>query len=170
MATRKLVTIQKISDLKPIENADAIECAGVLGWHVVVKKGEFKIGDPCVYFEIDSLLPVVSEFAFLSKSGVKKSYADGKEYEGYRLKTIRLRGQISQGLCLPISILDGKKYPTDSRKNPVYQTGTDVTSLLGVVKYEPVIPANLSGQAKGLFPGFIPKTDETRIQFCPKVL
>lgn len=170
MTTRKLVTIQKILDLRPIENADAIECASVLGWHVVVKKGEFKIGDPCVYFEIDSLLPTASEFDFLSKSGIKKSYTDGKEYEGYRLKTIRLRGQISQGLCLPISILNGKKYLTDSRKNPVYKLGTDVTSLLRVVKYEPVVPANLAGQIKGLFPSFIPKTDETRIQFAPKVL
>ncbi len=168
--TRKLVTIQKIIDLRPIEKADAIECASILGWHVVVKKGEFKVGDSCVYFEIDSLLPTVSEFDFLSKSGVKKSYTDGKEYEGYRLKTIRLRGQISQGLCLPISILKGKKYPSDSRKNPVYKLGADVTSLLGVVKYEPVVPANLTGQAKELFPSFIPKTDETRIQFAPKVL
>lgn len=96
--------------------------------------------------KIDSLLPTAPEFDFLSRSGVKKSYTNGKEYEGYRLKTIRLRGQVSQGLCLPTSILKGKKYPSDSRKNPVYKTGTDVTFLLGVVKYEPVVPANFTGE------------------------
>lgn len=169
---RKLATIQKIIDIQPIEGADRILCATVLGWHVVVRKDEFKVGDLCVYFEVDSLLPVMPEFEFLASQGTKKSYTDGKEYEGYRLKTIRLKGQISQGLCQPLSILDGKKYPEDIRENPVYEwkEGMDVTPILNVVKWEPAIPANLAGQVKGFFPAFIPKTDETRIQTVPEVL
>jgi RNA ligase (TIGR02306 family) len=170
---RTLATIQKIAKLEPIEGADQIEKATVLGWHLVVRKGEFKEGDLCVYFEVDSLLPQLPEFEFLGKGGsLKKSYTEGKEYTGYRLKTIRLRGQISQGLAMPLSILEGKKYPKDTRKSPVYEfsEGVDVTALLGVVKWEPAIPANLAGQVKGFFPSFIPKTDETRIQSFPAVL
>ncbi len=169
---RKLASIQKIVDLKPIEGADSIEVATVLGWHVVVKKGEFAPGDLCVYFEIDSLLPVTADFEFLAKGGVKKSYFGGREYEGYRLRTIKLRGQVSQGLCLPMSILQNKKYPNDARETPVYdfKEGLDVTALLGVVKYEPAIPACLSGTARGLFPSYIPKTDEIRLQAVPQVL
>lgn len=172
MITRHLATIQKIVDIQPIEGADSIEVATVLGWHVVVKKDEFKIGDLCVYFEVDSLLPPREEFEFLSKNGLKKSYVDGREFIGYRLKTIRLRGQISQGLCQPLSILDGLKYFNDQREKPIYSfdEGLDVTVLLGVVKYEPAIPGNLSGEVKGLFPSYIPKTDEPRIQGAPSIL
>ena len=170
---RKLATIQKILKLEPIKNADRIEKATVLGWHLVVKKGEFKEGDLCVYFEVDSLLPQIPEFEFLARgSSPKKSFIDGKEYVGHRLKTIRLRKQVSQGLALPLSILEGKKYPKDTRKKPEYdlKEGTDVTALMGVVKWEPAIPANLSGQIKGFFPGFVPKTNEIRIQTEPQIL
>ena len=169
---RKLASIQKIIGIRAIPNADAIEVASVLGWHCVVKKGEFKVGDLCVYHEIDCLCPITSDYEFLAKNGIKKSYIEGKEYQGYRIKTIRLRGQISQGLCLPLSILKGKKFLTDIRDNPDYNIveGKDVTELLGIVKYEPQIPANLSGEVKGVFPSEIPKTDETRIQAVPDIL
>jgi len=169
---RKLASVQRIVDIQPIPNADNIEVATVLGWHCVVRKGEFKPGDLCVYFEIDSLLPMTDDFSFMKNQKPVKSYVDGKEYVGYRLKTITLRGQISQGLCLPISILKGKRYPNDTRENPVYEfkEGDDVTSLLGVVKYEPQIPANLRGEVKGPFPSNIPKTDEVRIQEFPQLL
>ncbi len=169
---RKLASIQKILDIKPIEGADTIVCATVLGWHVVTRKDEFKVGDLCVYFEVDSLLPVTEDFAFLAKGRVKKSYFGGKEYEGYRLRTIKLRGQVSQGLCLPMSILTGKKYPNDAREVPVYdyKEGLDVSALLGVVKYEGAIPACLTGVVRGLFPSYIPKTDEIRLQAVPQIL
>lgn len=169
---RKLASIQKILELKPIEGADTIEVATVLGWHVVVKKGEFAPNDLCVYFEVDSLLPPTPDFEFLAKGGLKKSYFGGREYTGYRLKTIRLRGQVSQGLCLPMSILQNKKYPNDARETPVYdfKEGVDVTALLGVVKYEPAIPACLTGEVIGMFPSYIPKTDEIRLQAVPGVL
>lgn len=103
---RKLATIQIIEELKPIEGADKIEAARVKGWWIVVKKDQFKVGDRVIYYEIDSLLPVKPEFEFLLKgSTLKKSVIDGKEYEGIRLKTIKLRGALSQGLILPVSIL-----------------------------------------------------------------
>ena len=96
---RKLVTIRKIDDIVPIEGADAIELVKIDGWQCVAKKGEFQKGDLCVYFEIDSFLPVIPEFEFLRKSSFKRM----GEKEGFRIKTIRLRGQLSQGLVLPVT-------------------------------------------------------------------
>jgi len=156
---RKLATIQIISDVQPIEGADRIEVASVLGWKVVIKKDEFKPGDLAVYCEVDSFLPVKPEFEFLRKSSYKKM-SDGSE--GFRLKTIKLRGVISQGLLLPVSALPG--YPE------VPPVGSDVSDLLGIVKYEPPIPAQLAGEVKGPFPGFISKTDEERVQNLIDVL
>ena len=159
---RKLVTIQKIEDIQPIDGADAIEKAKIKEWWVVTKKGEFKIGDYCIYFEIDSFLPIKLEYEFLLRgSSPKKMLVDGQEKEGIRLKTIRLRGQISQGLALPIAII---------ANNLPKEVGDDVTEILGVIKYEPPIPANLKGVVKGNFPSFIPKTDEERIQNCADLL
>lgn len=161
---RKLASIRMVSDLSPIEGADAIEKATVDGWNVVVKKGEYKPGDLCVYFEIDSLLPIREEFEFLRKSSFKKN-ADGKE--GFRLRTIKLRGQVSQGLLMPLTILSND---TISSTGYADLLGTDVTETLGVVKYEPPIPACLAGKVKGQFPSFIPKTDEERIQNLPHII
>ena len=151
---RKLVSPVVIDDVQPIEGADLIEVATVKGWKLVIKKGEFTIGDHAVYCEIDSFLPVKEEFEFLRKSSFRRM----GEQEGFRLKTMRMRGQISQGLLLPIKLLDGY----------TYQLGEDVAARLGVIKYEPPMPAALGGIAKGLFPSFIPKTDEERIQNLSK--
>lgn len=145
---RKLVSIQKIKHLEPIEGADAIEKATVLGWQLVVKKGEFQVGDLAIYCEIDSLMPDKPEFEFLRARKM-------------RIRTIRLRGQISQGICFPLSFL-----PPDFE----IVEDADCTEVLGITKYEPPIPACLSGIAKGRFPSFIPKTDETRVQILQKVL
>jgi len=100
---RKLATIRKVNEIKPIEGADMIELAIVDGWQCVVKKGEFKPGDPGVYFEIDSYLPIEERYEFLRKSSYKKipDQLQGQRAEGFRLKTVKLRGQISQGLMLP---------------------------------------------------------------------
>lgn len=148
---RKLATIREIKELLPIDGADRIELAIVDSWKVVVAKG-LNVGDKIVYCEIDSFLPIKPEFEFLRKSCYRKM-SDGKE--GFRLKTIRLRGQISQGLCIPL-----KELPQILDK----QIGEDVSEELGIVKYEPPIPANLSGVCKGNFPSFLKKTDEERIQ------
>ncbi len=153
---RKLATIAKIVAINPIPGADNIEAATVRGWQVVVKKNQFKAGDLAIYYEIDSFLPVKSEFEFLRKSCYRK-LSNGQE--GFRLRTIRLRGQISQGLLTPLPDLRMKE-----GKNYFIQEGDDVTEELGVVKYEPPIPAQLAGKMAGNFPSFIPKTDEDRIQ------
>jgi RNA ligase (TIGR02306 family) len=158
---RKLATIRKIKDIVPIEGADAIELALVDGWQVVVAKNvSHKIGDKIVYCEIDSFLPIKEEFEFLRKSSYKKM----GDQEGFRLKTIKLRGQISQGLILPYSVIPIAQFAT------AYDLpeGMDVSEMLGIVKYEPPIPAQLSGKVKGFFPSFLRKTDEERIQNLEK--
>lgn len=147
---RKLASVVKVLDIQPIAGADAIEVATVKGWKVVVKKNEYKIGDLAVYYEIDSFLPITPQFEFLRKSSYKKM----NDKEGFRLKTIKLKGQLSQGLLTPIP--KGLLVPA--------QEGDDLTELLGIIKYEPPIPAELAGEIKGAFPSFIPKTDEVRIQ------
>ena len=149
---RKLVTIQKILDLQPIPGADAIEVAQVLGWKCVVKRGEFSVGDKCCYFEIDSLLPVADWTNFLRKDDPRP----------FRLRSITLRKQLSQGLALPLS-----KVPLQSGE---YEIGQDVTEMFGVTKYEAQIPAELAGICKGNFPSFIPKTDEPRLQSFPDLI
>jgi len=154
---RKLASIQIIRDIKPIEGADAIELAIINSWQVVVAKNVgHKVGDWAIYCEIDSFLPIKPEFEFLRKSSYKKM----GDQEGFRLKTIKLRGQISQGLILPMSVFGDFGWTA-------YE-GLDVTGKLGIVKYEPPIPAELAGKVKGAFPSFIPKTDEERVQNLTK--
>lgn len=152
---RKLATIALIDDVQPIPEADKIERVRVRGWWCVSKKGEFSVGDKAVFFEPDSFLPTIAQFEFLAKgSGVKKMFVDEKEKQGYRLKTVFLRKQISQGLALPVA-----SFPEVN--NPV---GDDVTELLNVCVYEPPMDENLKREAEGSFPGFLPKTDEERVQ------
>jgi len=153
---RKLGSVRKIIDLTPIEGADKIELATIDGWKVVVAKDvNHKVGDLIVYCEVDSFLPIREEFEFLRKTSFKKM----GDQEGFRLKTIRLRGQISQGLIVPLDVLLKHGVSSDD----VFE-GLDVTGTLGIVKYEPPIPADLAGKVKGLFPSFIRKTDEERVQ------
>ena len=155
--TRKLASIAEITYIKPIEGADAIECAIVNGgWPVVVKKGEYQVNDLAIYLEIDSWVP--HELApFLSKGQEPREYNGVK---GERLKTVKLRGQVSQGLLLPKTILDEKGlWPLAG--NPV---GHDLTNQLNIQKWEPPIPSQLQGMMRGNFPHFIPKTDQERCQ------
>lgn len=147
---RKLATIQRIVSISPIEGADAIEVARVLNWDIVVKKGEFTVGDLATYFEIDSFIPTALA-PFLTKPGHFPKTYNG--VEGEKLRTIRLRGQVSQGLLLPYAIC-GKICAEDE----------DVTDVLGIQKWEAPISAQLAGQAKGNFPTRIAKTDQERIQ------
>lgn len=154
---RKMATIRKIDAIGPIAGADAIEVATVGGWKVVVKKGEFIAGDLVVYCEIDSWIP--TELApFLSKG------KEPREFEGItgeRLRTIKLRGQISQGLILPIE-------PTCANIVSELFEGLDVSFPLNIVKWEKPINAQLAGQVKGNFPTQIPKTDQERVQNLTK--
>ena len=169
MTERKLASIRRISDIQPIEGADAIVVATIDGWKVVVKKDEFKVGDLALYIEIDSWVP--HELApFLSKGSEPREYGGVK---GERLRTIRLRGQVSQGLLLPTHDDSTGTYVMMRDAKGEYSVtvnlvdGEDVTELLGIQKWEAPIPAQLQGQAAGMFPtSLIPKTDQERIQNC----
>jgi len=137
----------------------------VLGWWVVAKKGAHVPGDKVIYVEVDALLPEWPELEFLRKGCWRPAITTGTGEvllrAGFRIKTIRLRGQVSQGLCLGIDHLPPGA-PVDE--------GTDVTELLDIVKYEPPVPVGLGGRIRGPFPGFVPKTDETRVQVLEAVL
>lgn len=165
---RQLATVRQISELRSIPNADKIMVAMVDGWECIVKKDEFVVGEHIVYIEVDSIMPATEAYAFL-------------EPRKYRVRTIKLRGQISQGLVLPMTVLSPKKR---------YNLGDDVTEELGVKKYDPqaeqeakllknkkVSPIKkfmmrfawfrkivLSKEPTKPFPEWIKKTDEPRIQ------
>jgi len=167
--SRKLATVRTITDILPIPNADSIEVAVVDGWECVVRKSEnYKKGDMVVYVEVDSIMPERPEYEFLRP-------------RKFRVKTIKLRGQVSQGLVLPLSCLNGK----------AVDVGDDVTDILGVKKYDPqseqeeklferknkkwymryaVVRRILrSKNEKRPFPSWIKKTDEERIQNLPQL-
>jgi len=177
---RKLAHIEKIEWIKPIDGADKIELCGILGWQcVIAKKDNFKVGDKVVYCEVDSVMPEKPEFEFLRE-------------RKFRIRTIKLRGQISMGLVLPTSYLS-----VDSGKFGEHQ---DVTEWMGITKY--LSPSErteieqlenkikleksklkkfllryslfrrlfLSKKGKSGFPYWVSKTDEERIQNIPQVL
>lgn len=156
---RKLATIRRIDELNPIEGADKIEVAVIGGWKVVAQKGLYEVGGMAVYFEIDSWIP--HELApFLSKGKEPREFEGVK---GERLKTIKLRGQLSQGLLMPLHECEGEDWTFES-----FEEGYDVTELLGVLKWEKPINAQLAGVCKGNFPSLIPKTDQERCQNLKK--
>ena len=158
--SRKLASIQKIWKIEPIEGADRIEIAHVLGWQCVVSKGQFQEGDDAVYFEIDSFLPVRPEFEFLRKSCYKKSDFMG---EGFRLRTQKFLGNVSQGLLMPVNTFP--ELATDFLGEPTaYAIGDDVTERLGVKKWEVEEMATTGGTVIGVLPKDVPHTDETRVQ------
>ncbi len=174
---RKLASLQRIVSVTPHPNADSLEIVRVLGWNVIAKLGEYKPGDLTIFCEIDSVLPAVEEFEFLAN-------------KNYRIKTIKLRGLISQGICIkPSTIASSVRFPDfvslsdhfalsrineeqielyavrdqDGRLIEVSE-GSDLTAVLNIVKYTAPIPACLAGNVRGNFPSFIPKTDEDRVQ------
>ena len=156
---RKLASIQRIWKIEPIEGADRIELAHILGWQCVVNKGQFREMDLAVYFEVDSFLPIAPEFEFLRASSYRKTDIMG---EGFRLRTMKFRGQISQGLLLPVSAFPA--IPADA------ELGTDVTEILGVKKWEIEERITTGGTMIGTLPYDIPHTDETRVQAEPDLI
>ena len=175
---RKLASIKSITAIAPIEGKDLIGLATVDGWQVIVQKSQFKPGDKCVYVEIDSVMPEKPEFEFLRK-------------RDFRIRTLKMAGVISQGICFPLDILPPKKNKTE------YEIGEDVTDVIGVKQYEATMdkePEEITkGKGKkfpkflmkfkwfrrlvmgpkkksGGFPSFISKTDETRIQNMPHIV
>ena len=156
---RKLASIQRIYKIEPIEGADRIELASVLGWQCVVNKGQFHPMDLAVYFEIDSFLPIRPEFEFMRASSYRKTDIMG---EGFRLKTMRFRGQVSQGLLLPID-----QFPEIPSGMDL---GMDVTDILGVRKWEIEEKVTTGGTVIGTLPIDVPHTDETRVQAEPDLI
>lgn len=179
---RKLVTIRKINAIDPIEGADLIVKATVDGWEVVTKKGEFNVGDYCVFFEIDSFVPVqLPQFAFLAGSSCK---IDETGTERFRLRTKKLKGVTSQGLALPIKLFWNELLTIIFKRNDdpisidsemdelleVLEESRDgIEQFINVTKYER--PDERNGgvgaskcKAAGNFPIVIPKTDEDRVQ------
>jgi len=149
---RILASVVTIDDVAPIPGADLIEVATVKGWKLVIKKGEYQPGDAAIYCEIDSFLPVIPALEFLRKS----SYRKMGETEGFRLKTMKLRGQISQGLLLPVDMLNGH----------VYTLGEDVTARLGIIKYEAPVPATLAPANKRVErEGLVIRSADRRVSF-----
>lgn len=156
---RKLASIQRIWNIEPIDGADKIELASVLGWKCVVNKGQFKTMDLAVYFEVDSFLPIRKELEFLRSSSYRNSQILG---EGFKLHTMKFKGQVSQGLLLPINLF--------SEINSKVKLGDDVTNLLKVRKWEIEERVTTGGTIKGTLPKDIPHTDEIRIQAEPDLI
>lgn len=160
--SRKLASIQKIKAIKPIEGADRIEVVQVLNWDCVAKKGEYQVGDMVIYFEIDSLLPDIPMLEFLKGSSWSQKLSK------YKISTHKFRGQISQGLVIPVKDLEELDRQIHNREECVpiaYVEGTDLTEILGVEKYEPPISNGALGEIIS-HEWYIPKTDEERIQVC----
>jgi RNA ligase (TIGR02306 family) len=157
MKQRALASIARIAELSPISGADRIELARVAGWQCVVKKGEFKVGELAVYLEIDAVPPERPEFSWLwqpkGQSGVARPAT-------FRIRTLRLRGTLSQGLLMPLAQAG---VGADAKE------GDDVTTKLDVTKYEPPAPSGM-GEWRAGFPSLVPKTDELRVQAVPEVL
>lgn len=147
---RKMASVQIIREITPIEGDDAIVLAHVNGWSSVVKKDQFQVGETVVFLEIDSWVPH-GIAPFLSNGKEPREYLGVK---GERLRSVKLRGQLSQGLILPINVLPLADYAE----------GEDVSESLVIIKYEPPVPAQLAGQVKGNFPSLVSKTDEERVQ------
>lgn len=165
---RKLVSIRKIDSIIPHTNADTLEIAVIGGWNIIVQKNTFKVDDFVVYFEIDSLIPVVPEFEFLRKyCYINKSWLVGvmPNNEAFRIKSLKLRGTLSQGLIIPI---------TDTLVNDlslnVVDWDDDLSEYFGVQKYDPpqVVEGDSNLGRKGNFPDFIIKTKQERVQNISK--
>jgi RNA ligase (TIGR02306 family) len=160
---RQLATIQRVLEIRPVPNADAIELVRIKGWQCVTKKGEFSAGDLGVFLEIDAIPPDMEAFRFLWQPKVRPdATGDAPQLprpEKFHIRTMKLRGTLSQGLFMPLACF----FLGDVRE------GEDVTERLGVGKYEPPPPTDM-GDRREPFPPLVPKTDEARVQSLPQVL
>ncbi len=157
---RVLARVVRIDDVKTHPNADSLDLALVGGWQCVIKRGEYQAGDLAIYIEVDSMVPV-DNLVFEFLRGRNMVERDGKEYS--RIKTMKLRKELSQGLIVPVH----------SAGSPEPKVDEDVTDRMGILKYvKPSEQAAINGGNKGDrtgtsklgFPNFIPKTDQTRVQ------
>lgn len=150
---RKLVTKRQVKDVLDHPNADRLDIVFIDGWRVVSKKGNFKPGDEGIFFEIDSLLPEDERWGFLENSK-------------WRVKTTRIRGELSQGLLLPLSVFDKEMNRILERTNK--DPKADLSDIIGVEKYE--TPFRAEGEILREIPSFLRKTDQMRIQNEPELI
>jgi RNA ligase (TIGR02306 family) len=155
---RALATIQRVKAITAIPDSDFLETAHIMGWQCVVKKGEFQTGDPGVYFEVDSFLPLEERYEFLRSSSYRENSDNGA---GFRIRTAKMRGQLSQGLFLPLD-----SFPELGGRSE----GEDVTEQLGVKKWYIPETANAGGTIIGDRPNGIPASDEIRVQSALELL
>jgi len=156
----ELASYETITEILPIEGADRIEIARVQGWQSVIKKGEYKVGDGVIFVPIDTVLQprVWNEFLWDKNDPTKP----------IRVKTVKLRGTVSQGLIFPRSLISAQEI-WDHSDDP--EEDTSIAGMLGITKYEKPIPANLRGEVAGNFPTqFISRTDEDNLLSNIKVL
>lgn len=149
----KLATFETITEILPIEGADRIELAKVQGWQSVIRKGDYKVGDGVIFVPIDTVLPPAE--------WNKHLWDKNDPTKPIRVKTVRLRGAVSQGLIFPRSLVSAQEI-WDHMDDP--DEDVSIAGMLGIIKYEKPIPAQLAGQVKGDFPNqFISKTDEDNL-------
>ncbi len=154
---RMMSWIVNIDNVEKHPDADVLDICTVGGWKCITKRGEFQKDQKAVYISIDSWVPHTLA-PFLSKGNEPREYNGVK---GEKLRTLKLRGKISQGLLLPVSVVvqdgvNGEEFP--------FIEGSDVSEILGIQKWEQPIDGKLSGEIKSSFPSFIPKTDQERVQ------
>lgn len=147
---QNLASVERITGIKDIQNADFIQLAFVLGYQSVIKKGEYKVGDLVVFVQPDTLLPRKNWNKFLWPKGDENT-----EGEPIRLRSAKFKSALSQGLIISCDNL-----PIDCAR----EEGKDVTSQLNIAKYSKPLPCELVGVAKGGLPWGIPKTDEINLR------
>lgn len=172
--SRKLASVQTVKAIKPIEGADRIEIVQILNWDCVARKGEYRVGDKVIYFEIDSLLPDIPAFEFL------KGSSWSQKLNKYKISTHKFRNQISQGLVVSINEFPNiikqiavalePSLASDIDKITItkpeeLENGTDLTEVFGIEKYEPPVSNGPLGDIIH-HEWYVPKTDEERIQVC----
>ena len=150
----KLATFETITEILPIEGADRIEIARVQGWQSVIRKGDYKVGDKVIFVPIDTVLPPAE--------WNKHLWDKNDPTKPIRVKTVRLRGAISQGLIFPSSLVSAQEI-WDHMDDP--EEDVSIAGMLGITKYEKPIPVQLAGEVKGDFPTqFVSKTDEDNLK------
>jgi len=156
----ELATYETITEILPIEGADRIELARVQGWQSVIRKGEFKVGDQVIFVPIDTVLtPSAWNEHLQDKNDPSKPI---------RLKTVKLRGVVSQGLILRTSLISAQEI-WDHSDDPAEDTS--LAGMLGITKYEKPVPAHLAGQVAGDFPtNLLSRTDEDNLKSNIEVL
>lgn len=162
---RKLVTVRNVSSILPIPDADNIERAAVDGWKCVVMKGEFQPGDQCLYLEIDSFLPRGDpRYEFLMEGKI-----EWNGHTGVRIRTREFRKQVSQGLALPLEQFPEVLEMIEGLDEKAIRA-IDFTEVVGVLKWEALVPGELFNEVQGGMPSFLPETGADRIQNMPELI